>query len=67
MSCDFYLTKQVLRSIKDMYELEEAKIRQDLYAIQTRYQDKHIVTEKILEYIRDNINIIWDVINNKNK
>ena len=47
------------------YEKERNKIKQDIYEIQTKYQDKHIITENILEYIKQNINIIWDVINNK--
>ena len=67
MSDDSYLTKQVLQNIRDkqrnnMYEKEELKIKQDIYDIQTKYQDKHIITEEILRYIKNNINIIWDVI-----
>ena len=46
------------------YEKERNKIKQDLYEIQTKYQDKHIITDKMLKYIKQNINIIWDVINN---
>ena len=46
------------------YQKERNKIKQDIYEIQTKYQDKHIITEKILEYIKQNINIIWDIINN---
>ena len=48
-----------------IYEKERNKIKQDIYEIQTEYQDKHIITENILEYIKQNINIIWDIINNK--
>jgi hypothetical protein len=47
------------------YGKEKDKIKQDIYEIQTKHQDKFIVTDKILEYIKQNINIIWDVINNK--
>ena len=46
------------------YEKERNKIKQDIYEIQTEYQDKHIIAENILEYIKQNINIIWDIINN---
>ena len=67
MSDDSYLTKQVLQNIRDkqrnnMYEKKELKIKQDIYDIQTKYQDKHIITEEILEYIKNNTNIIRDVI-----
>ena len=50
-----------------MYEKEEMKIKQDLYEIQTHYQDKLVVTEKLWSYIKDNMNLLFDVINNIDK
>lgn len=48
-----------------MYKNERLKIKQDLYEIQTKTNDKNIITENILNYIKNNINIIWDISNNK--
>jgi hypothetical protein len=48
-----------------MYETEKQKIKYDLHSILNKTNDKNIIVDDVLFYIKNNINIIWDVVNNK--
>jgi len=48
-----------------MYESEKLKIKNDLHEILNKTEDKNIIVDDFLFYIKNNINIIWDVVNNK--